>query len=308
MKKNGKPSRGPKGHPPRKRAVTPKLKKDTGLHGSLRVWTEADSCKQDLKRAAGLINVAEAYPVNVDAAHARRLARKLYRSGDKGDFPDNPASSLRMFVEQAWIVAALLALHRLYTAAMAPITFAIVPRHWTYRTDELDGADIRKMMEAFRTDLYKAGARAAGGWLYVFLHGEYDGEHGVFRLHLHGLCSREMIPVLRALREFWRYKTSKCEKDGSRAAIYRPIRMRLKPLYNMPAPISYIVKAFWPSRPVFIGADGTRRRVRSGQRIPEPHHSQVLLWLDRWKVTDLELLIGLRRTKSGFVRTQRGMR
>jgi len=49
---------------------------------------------------------------------------------------------------------------------------------------------------------------------------------------------------------------------------------------------------------------GKRIRARRKQRIGEPHHSQALLWLNRWEIADLSLMVGLRVTKTGLRQTK----
>ena len=49
---------------------------------------------------------------------------------------------------------------------------------------------------------------------------------------------------------------------------------------------------------LYIDAAGKRRRVREKRAIRDPYHSMMLLWLDRWKLKDLTLLVGLRVTRT----------
>lgn len=242
---------------------------------------------------------------DVDHRAARRLKAKLETERRTGEPAETLASPSYFEALKAADVAQLLQLFVATLATWFPTTFTVVPRNWEIPIEELPGTDIRRRLNGFRTDLYAKGARAAGGWLFAFVHGEYDGEAGTFRIHVHGLCSRSMVPVLERLREYPRYETRRYETDGTEATIFRPVRIRHKPLYNLPAPITYIVKGFWPSRPTVLMPDGRRVRIRSGRRIPEPHHSMVLLWLDQWSMQDLRMIIGLREGKRGLTVTRR---
>jgi len=80
--------------------------------------------------------------------------------------------------------------------------------------------------------------------------------------------------------------------------------MTRAPLTNMPAPATYVMQSYWPSRAYFLDADGKERRVRRKRAIPEPYHSKLLLWMDRWEPKDLALLIGLRVTREGLIGTR----
>ena len=127
---------------------------------------------------------------------------------------------------------------------------------------------------------------------------------GVYRLHIHGACSLEMVPVLDRLRKMRKYKSVRTLPDGGWDPVYRRVWVRRKPLNNMPDPITYLMQAFWPSRPIYIDAAGKRRRVREKRAIRDPYHSMMLLWLDRWKLKDLTLLVGLRVTRTGLIPTR----
>jgi hypothetical protein len=187
---------------------------------------------------------------------------------------------------------------------MSATTFTIIPRGWDFTPEELASAIPRLLLAAFLTDLYRKGTASAGGWLYAFIHGEFDPVAGVFRLHVHGACSLEMVPVLDRLRKLPKYKSARKLPNGEWDPVFRRVWIRRKALFNLPHPITYLMQAFWPARPIYIDTEGKRRRVRAKQAIPDPYHSIALLWLDRWQLKDLTLLVGLRVTKAGLIRTQ----
>ena len=113
-----------------------------------------------------------------------------------------------------------------------------------------------------------------------------------------------MVEVIDRLRKLPNYKTQKYLKDGTLSPVYRRIKMTRKPLTNLPRPITYLLQSYWPQRALFISDDGARRRARRKRRIAEPQHSQVLLWLDKWNIRDLTLMVGLRVTKTGLQQTK----
>ncbi len=183
-------------------------------------------------------------------------------------------------------------------------TFTIIPRTWERTPEQLALTDPNKLLAPFRTDLYRNGAAENDGWLVAFLHGEFDPVAQVSRLHVHGGCSSEMVPVLDRLRSVSNYRSTPQLPDGSWSPVYRRVWIARQPLHSMPDPITYLMQSFWPSRPIYVDADGKRRRVRQKQAIREPFHSQMLLWFDRWHLKDLTLLIGLRVTQDGLIRTR----
>jgi hypothetical protein len=187
---------------------------------------------------------------------------------------------------------------------MAATTFTLIPRGWTFTPEQLASVIPGLLLNAFLTDLYRKGAASARGWLFAFIHGEFDPVAGVFRLHIHGACSPEMVAVLDRLRTMPKYKSARQLPDGSWDPIYRRVWVRRKPLHSMPDPITYVMQSFWPSRPIYIDEDGKRRRVRQKRAIREPYHSMMLLWLDRWQVKDLTLMVGLRVTRGGLIETR----
>ena len=188
---------------------------------------------------------------------------------------------------------------------MSGTTFTIIPEQWECTPEELSNVDPRRLLANFRTDLYGKGTAKASGWLFAFIHGEFDPVARVFRLHVHGFATGGMLAVLDRLRKMDNYRSVRKLPDGEWNPVYRRVWIRRKPLINLPSPLTYLVQAFWPSRPIYISKEGKRRRVRDKQRMPEPYHSQVLLWLDRWRLADLTLMVGLRVTKSGLIRTKR---
>lgn len=183
-------------------------------------------------------------------------------------------------------------------------SFTIVPRTWEIKAGELADVDPRLLIKALRTALYERGAAEKNGWIIAFIHGEYDPVAKVYRIHVHGLAMGEMIQAVDGLRNLPNYQTQKLVEDGKPNPVYRRVRINRKPLTNLPDPITYLLQSFWPSRAVVISDDGKRIRARQKSRIPEPYHSEVLLWLHRWRLADLTLMIGLRAGVNGLYETR----
>ena len=241
----------------------------------------------------------------IQPLQAKALARKLEKSGEEGDYPLSLACAVFMALFRRRFIGALWKLYAEQLLVCSPRTFTIVPRAWEFTPDELLDVDSRRLKASLTTALYKMKAKDAGGWLIAFLHGEYDPVAGVFRLHVHGLASGQMIKVVERLRKLPQFKTRRLKSDGTPEAIYRPVRIRRKGLADLPAPLAYVAQSFWPSRAIYVDQDGKNRRQKTKRRIPEPYHSLVLLWLDRWHVDDLMLRIGLQVSNGDLVPTRR---
>ena len=181
----------------------------------------------------------------------------------------------------------------------------IVPRNAEREPHQLMDLDPNRLTDALAAALYAKGAAKASGWLIVFLHGEHEPRRNVYRPHFHGYAYGGMVDVVRRLRELPNYKTRKFGKDGRVNAVYRPVQVKQKRPRNFRRQIAYRLQSYWPAKAIIISDDGQHKRARRRRRIPEPYHSQVLLWLDRWKLSDLTLMIGLRVTRNGLVQTKR---
>ena len=183
--------------------------------------------------------------------------------------------------------------------------FTILPMTWEFTPDELKRVKPALLMSALLAALYGQGAAKAKGWLICFLHGEYDPVGKVYRLHVHGYAYGDMVQVVDRLRTLPNYRTQRYLRDGSLSPVYRRVQIRRKPSDDILRQVTYRLQSYWPSRAIIISDDGKRIRARQKQRIAEPYHSQVLLWLHQWKLADLTLMIGSRVTKAGLTQTKR---
>lgn len=288
---------GDLGRPERRRRMD--LGKNARLSG---FETNAESRRENCSRAKGLRWAAKKYPDKVDAKAANELADRL-EAGSGRDVPDSLASSVRMRDYRINVTGALWELIRT-SKRPRPVAITIVPRTWRLPEEQLYETLPAQLMAALENALYRRGAAKANGWLIVFLHGEYDPISGTYQLHVHGYAQGEMVEVVRRLRQLPNYKTQKFGKDGKINSVYRPVRISLKRPKNRRRQIVYRLQSYWPAKAIVICDDGQRIRAKRRKRIPEPHHSRLLLWLDRFKLADLTLMFGLRVTKSGLVQTK----
>lgn len=179
-------------------------------------------------------------------------------------------------------------------------TVTLVPRGWAFTPDELQQVDPTMLLNSLRTDLLRCVPNSGKGWAIIFLHGEYQTAQGTYALHVHGVAGGAMVKAVDALRKRKKYRSRRNKGQDSTQRVKRS----QKPLTNLPQPLTYLLKSYWPGKwKGYVSGVGKERRSRDHGRIPEPYHSQYLLWLDRWELKDITLLIGVRVGKRGFVLT-----
>lgn len=178
--------------------------------------------------------------------------------------------------------------------------FTIVLPHHAVPADHLHLFDPATVTTSMRRLLLKHLPPNPTGWLYMQAHGEYEGTSDTFVIHAHGLASGDYLttlngPVRRDLR-----KLRKLANDTGRVPTLPTLPstpkvrvvLRIDPLRRVARQVSYVLQSWWPSRPVVMTPKGWKR-VRDKGRIPEPHHSRYLIWLDRQSISSLRLRMGL---------------
>ena len=175
-----------------------------------------------------------------------------------------------------------------------PISFVtLLPRSLELPENGLEDFDPEAANNALRSYLNRRGINKCKGWVIGALHGEFDGIKKVWRIHWHLLVCGEMIPVFDGLRTEADFKSKKGEAPR--------VRMTRKPITDIRRLASYLLQSWWPDRPK--GKFASHNRECRGSirfRIKEPFQTRWLLWIDKLKLSDLTLLIGVRRTPSGF--------
>lgn len=192
----------------------------------------------------------------------------------------------------------------------APVVTAThIPRGVEVQAPNLDAITAKETMNRFRSQVVRteAALRKVGelngvrrGWLLAGFHNEFDPTAELYTPHYHSIASGHMIAVLDAMRNSRLYRPRPDDRVRHRVRISR------KPLHTLPAPLGYPWQLFWPSRARNDGSDdsvGFTQLRRGKQRLPEPYHTQALLWLDRQRIEDMTLMIGLRVGRDGLVKT-----
>lgn len=262
-----------------------------------------DAEREDRKRAAGLRSQLVRGCDNVNLRGAKILADKLDPDGER-EMDDRSLSSSRYSrrhrARLTWAIEAFFRENRREKCSF----FTLAPRSGVTRAEALSQTDAKKIMKALLSDLNRCGAGPACGCLLAFIHGEFEPKREVFVIHVHGVAFGDMIGVVDKLRKRRKYRRV-IGNDIDMVPIRRPVRMTRRPITNRLRTFSYLFKSYWPSRwRGAMKANGKFPRSGRAQRIPEPFHSKYLLWLDQYRPQDLALMIGMKATKNGLLRTR----
>lgn len=235
----------------------------------------------------------------VDQGAAAKLAARLTRSAQSNAFPKSLSCARFMRKKRLAVVSSIWAL--VHEQAADPVnTVTIISGKWTTSPESLMQLDPRKLLNGLRTDLNRCGAAKADGGLIGFLHGEFEPNRRLYQPHCHLVATGEMSDVLDQLRDLDKYQPVR-GNDLDAIPIASPVRIQRRPLSNMPLPLTYLLKSYWPSRWVSdLRPDGSYDRKYDSARIPEPYHSQALLWLDQWGLKDITLMMGMFVSKDGL--------
>jgi len=173
---------------------------------------------------------------------------------------------------------------------------------------DLQDCDPNRIFSEFRADLLrvapantkKGSAERAvkrKGFLLAAVHGEFDPTAEIYQPHFHVAATQDYVDLVDRLRNLKGYRPTELVRT--------PVRIT-RDIYNLPGAITYLLKSYWPQRPFLpLGSDGALKRPRTHQRIDEPFHTEVLMWLDRCDLSDLVLLMGIRVGKNGLTTTNK---
>ncbi|QGP79581.1 hypothetical protein [Sphingobium sp. CAP-1] len=266
--------------------------------------TEHYADKEDRKRAKAVRRTARKARKSANENAADRLGH-LLEYAVRGEGPPNSLASYGHVQEaRGRIIPDIWRLHDKYVAEHGPgsvRTATVARQSWEISPSELSGFPPSRVLNRLRADLYRCGAAQASGAAIVGIHGEYEPRTGILRIHVHMILFGDMVEPVRRLRDLAGYRPlvrSHYDVEKRTPAI----RISDKPLTNLPAPLSYILQPFWPSRWEGV-IDGKWKRQGQKARIQGSAHTRVLLWLDRWELKDIVLLMGIRMGKYGLVLT-----
>jgi hypothetical protein len=134
----------------------------------------------------------------------------------------------------------------------------------------------------------RAGVSRAAGWAYLVLDTEYIEHLDAYAFHAHVATKGAVAGVVSNLRERRAFDW----ESAAHGLAKRPIQLKRVLMGQEARTINYLVKTFHGKR-VYVEENG--EYVRTGRRvaIPEPRHSEYLMWLSRWKIEDFVLGVHL---------------
>lgn len=205
-----------------------------------------------------------------------------------------PTQASARFMRVARCRIILEALRILTKVAAGDLYFAtIIVARWFFPVDtaKLEGVDIGKIQRGFIQHLNRAGGRESNGILIgrfegALMDNSRDQQRG-YHLHLHGVADARMEVVLRQMTEQVAY--------GDTDAVGQSVRLQPVTPGTTARVLGYSFKAQWRTRK---GENGTAQSgatfLRDGGRLPEPHHTDALLWLHERKLANFTVAYGTR--------------
>jgi hypothetical protein len=185
-------------------------------------------------------------------------------------------------------------LHRLTKPKGQRIAFVtLIPRgeRWRPAEGDLKKIDATRLRGALRKMFALHSKGATSGWMYFGIDGEQEPNEGVIQLHAHGVVTDDLIEVIEKMKEIRTFKSD----DTVR------VRIRVEhDIKSLPRTATYAYKNFWCARPIRLLPDGTSDRTRRRQRIRGRAFVDHLLWLHRYGIKDLTMIMGMRMTKKGL--------
>ncbi len=246
------------------------------------------------------------------AARSLRRAKRLEALADRLDpalsphSPQSLASSRFMRDLRVRVIGSVWKLvdedqtGRLRRYDLAKPSWLVACRQFREETASRYTAKLRQDLLRAARSIGKRSVADCDGFLIAFLHGEhiqYADESEALHPHFHAVATGDWIDVVETMRGQRGYKR-RGRKDPP------PIRAR-REIDDLPYALSYLLKGYWPGKwRGEVSGVGTQRRSRKHFRIPEPHHSNLLLWLDHFEPADLILMMGVRLSRNGFTRTK----
>lgn len=254
--------------------------------------------REDATRAGLTLKSVEQIPEPF-VGEAIGLANKLAQGAETHVPSPTLASSLFMRSVRIRVIGNLWPLVENEALGFAA-TATLRPMGMWVPSSELHGFQPHVVNRRLKADIYRADIHKLKGYMLVGLHSEFDVNRGGYDFHYHIVAGGEMADAIDALRDVGRFSSGRIQPhEAGLPESARIIRSR-DPLYNLPEPLTYVLQSSHPHRPTTLNSDGSRTRSNRRYRIPEPHHTQWLLWMNRLRTSDLLFCVGMAPTTSGF--------
>jgi len=178
------------------------------------------------------------------------------------------------------------------------VRFDVIKPSWACDLDGLRKESSRRLKAEFRADLLRAASRLKvhpsdlEGFLFAALHGDFEVTEGVFQPHFHAVATGDWVEVVDALRGSRSYQPTE--------RVTRPFRAK-RELTDPAYALTYVLKSYWPKKwQGMVSGVGKKRRSRNHGRIPDPHHSEILLWMHNQNLSEIILMMKLEVRKYGL--------
>lgn len=265
------------------------------------IETKETARREDNVRARLLRGTASSRSSLVEAKHCAKMAGRLEQTLSNDMPPRSLASARRMREHRINIASSL---HQLIErSGLEATTVTLVSTRWTVAASSLPSIDPAALLNGVRSDFVRAGLDLSNGALFMAVDGAFERNRSLYQLHVNGLALGTAINAIEELRTLDKYRRVR-SCTATTLPIYRPVVVSRSALTNLPSTLAYRLKHDWPC--TWLPMDGSTNRSRNEQRIPEPYHSQWLLWMDRWELSDITLLMGMFVGKDGFTLTNGG--
>jgi hypothetical protein len=259
-------------------------------------YTLEDAMREDRNRAKRIIRAIPRRDGVFKKKQAKCLSARL--DVEQGQVPKTLASAAHIvelrepILDHLVRLAGKAKLGRVMTGALLP------QRNAHLRAGDLQKLDPRKFMLRLRSDLIRCGAAEADGYIFAVLHAEFGLPANRLHPHYHFIAVGGMIEVLERLRSRGKYAVANIaeEAGGGHAAALRT--RELEPSEARYA-LSYLFQQYWPAR--WSGISEDNKKVRGPRaRVPEPYHTEWLLWMDRQRLENFVLMMHLQVGRRGL--------
>ncbi|WP_156405487.1 hypothetical protein [Sphingomonas sp. Root710] len=186
------------------------------------------------------------------------------------------------------------------------VTATLMPTGLWVPAGQLQHQIPRLMMRRLCSDFDRVGVTTQTGFVMAGLHAEFDERREGYDFHYHLVAGGWKARALEALRDRPKYSVGRSEPHEMGMADRPRVRISKQVLTNLPDPLTYSIQYWYPHRPTKIVGHNPLQIQRSEfrYRIPEPYHTEWMVWMDKHPVQDFVLFNGLKPTRSGLKPTK----
>jgi hypothetical protein len=228
--------------------------------------------------------------VRSDDLDAHEFGEWLAEATVAGRLPMSLASFFYFFILRSRLPGALINFLATMAGGESVLPFTIVPPEWCVKQGHLNEKSAKQWVSKLRNLLVTQGVEAAEGFLFASLHGEFDGKY--YKIHFHGIAVGNKAKALRSLLD----RDDMKEANGVHHPYEREKTIALDDYPNLVRWLTYCLKGWWPSRPLYLDENGKLRRPRYAQRLPKDCEEEFLRWMTSQNFGELVLLQGFRLT------------